>query len=369
MMNIIVLTISLMLGLSLSDLRLSFAQITPQDPIPRLAYYYIWYTPSSWSRAKSDYPLLGRYSSDDRSVMEQHVKWAKEASIDGFIVSWKATPTLNRRLEQLVDVAAEADFSLWIIYQGLDFERNPLPISQIDHDFEYFASRFADNPVFLMYDKPIVIWSGTWEFSPDDVSLITSGYRDRLYVLASERDVDGYLRLANAVDGNAYYWSSVDPLSHAAYQEKLNNMSVAIHEHGGLWVAPAAPGFDARLIGGSRLIERNEGETFLLELQAAQRSSPDAIGLLSWNEFSENTHIEPSENYGSTALEILFNGQLSPLSQTQMYDFDSSESPLGSTGFNDTYNLCVFGLLIAFLGFAVMLAIVRHMGSRKPLYE
>jgi hypothetical protein len=362
-MKRIVLTLSLIL--SFGDTRLAVAQTSSQDPIPYLAYYYIWYTPGSWSRAKSDYPTLGRYSSDDRAVTEQHVKWAKEASVDGFIVSWKATPTLNRRLEQLAEVAAEADFTLWMMYQSLDYERNPLPISQIDHDFEYFASHYADNPAFMTHDKPVVIWSGTWEFSSGDISLITSGYRDRLYILASERDVDGYLRLANAVDGNAYYWSSVDPLTHPNYQEKLNGMSAAIHEHNGLWIAPAAPGFDARPIGGSRVVERNDGKTFRLELNAALRSSPDAIGLISWNEFSENTHIEPSVNYGAIALETLFNGNLSALSQTQMFDFDSSESLAGTTGFNDTYNLCVFGLLIVFLAFAVMLAIVRRIERPK----
>jgi hypothetical protein len=110
---------------------------------------------------QKDYPQLGRYSSDNRSVMEQHVKWAKEAGIKGFIVSWKSTPTLNRRLEMLMDVAAKADFSLWIIYQGLDFDRKPLPVSQIDHDFEYFVETYADNPVFKMYVKPVVICSGT----------------------------------------------------------------------------------------------------------------------------------------------------------------------------------------------------------------
>ena len=28
------------------------------------------------------------------------------------------------------------------------------------------------------------------------------------------------------------------------------------------------------------------------------RSSPDVLGLISWNEFSENTHVEPSEQFG-----------------------------------------------------------------------
>lgn len=143
------------------------AQIQPEasDPIPVMAYYYIWFDARSWDRAKTDYPLLGRYSSDDLSGMEQHVQWAKDAGIDGFIVSWKSSFLLDRRLEQLMDIAAAKNFHLWIMYQGLDFERNPLPTSWIDADLEYFIEQYADHPAFSQYDRPIVIWSGTWEFT------------------------------------------------------------------------------------------------------------------------------------------------------------------------------------------------------------
>ena len=51
-------------------------------PIPVLAYYYIWFDVKSWDRAKTDYPLLGRYSSDDADVMRQHIRWAKQAGIE-----------------------------------------------------------------------------------------------------------------------------------------------------------------------------------------------------------------------------------------------------------------------------------------------
>ena len=34
-------------------------------------------------------------------------------------------------------------------------------------------------------------------------------------------------------------------------------------------------------------------------------SSPDAVGLISWNEFSENSAIEPSRRYGAQALRTL----------------------------------------------------------------
>jgi hypothetical protein len=352
-----ILTIGLILVMGLGHFDAAFAQ-SPQDPVPNLAYYYIWYTQDSWARAKSDYSTLGRYSSDDRSVMEQHVKWAKEASIKGFIVSWKSTPILNL----LMDVAAKANFSLSIIYQGLDFDRNPLPINQIDQDFEYFVQHYADSPVFKMYDKPVVIWSGTWEFSPSDVSQVTSGYRNRLLILASERNVDGYISLANAVDGNAYYWSSADPTNRTNYQNKLIDMGAAVHENGGLWIAPAAPGFDARLLGGTRLIERDDGKTFRLELNAALRSSPDAIGVISWNEFSENSHIEPSVKYGTKALEVLSNGRAST-PQSETFDFDSSASGVSSGRSSDIYNLGVVGAVITFLAITIIAAIIRHRGS------
>jgi hypothetical protein len=63
------------------------ARASASKPVPVLAYYYIWYDPGSWSRAKTDYPLLGRYSSDSRKVLEQHVRWAQSSGVDGFIVS------------------------------------------------------------------------------------------------------------------------------------------------------------------------------------------------------------------------------------------------------------------------------------------
>ena len=278
---------------------------TADDSVPLLAYYYIWFDPQSWNRAKMDYPLLGRYSSDDADVMRQHIEWAKEAGIDGFIVSWKGTEKLNRRLAQLVQIADEQNFKLAIIYEGLDFNRNPLPHQQIDADLDYFMQNYADHPAFHLFAKPMVIWSGTWKYSPDQIKSVTETKRSDLLILASEKNLEGYQRLASLVDGDAYYWSSVNPDSHSNYLKKLMTMGKAIHENGGLWIAPAAPGFDARLVGGSSVVERNAGETLKTELNTALQSLPDAIGLISWNEFSENSHIEPSQSHGDLYLKVL----------------------------------------------------------------
>ena len=86
-------------------------------------------------------------------------------------------------------------------------------------------------------------------------------------------------------------------------------MGATVHQNGGIWIAPAAPGFDSRLLGGATVVDRKNGETLQTQLQAALQSQPDAIGLISWNEFSENSHIEPSHNYGHQALEALIEAQ------------------------------------------------------------
>jgi hypothetical protein len=278
---------------------------TPDNSVPLLAYYYIWFDTQSWDRAKTDYPLLGRYSSDDADVMRQHIQWAKAAGIDGFIVSWKSTEKLNRRLDQLVQIAEEENFKLAINYEGLDFDRNPLSQEQVDADLNYFVQRYANKPVFNLFEKPLVIWAGTWEYSLNEIESVTETKRNHLLILASEKNVEGYQRLSEFVDGNAYYWSSVNPDRHSGYLDKLKAMGETIHKNGGMWIAPAAPGFDARLVGGTSVVERKDGQTLKTELNAALQSSPDAIGLISWNEFSENSHIEPSQSYGNLYLKVL----------------------------------------------------------------
>jgi hypothetical protein len=329
-------------------------QSVASNPTPTLAYYYIWYDSTSWNRAKTDYPLLGRYSSDDRSVMRQHILWAKAAGIDGFIVSWKSTDVLNRRLEQLIDVAEEENFKLVVIYQGLDFNRDPLPVDKIASDLDLFIQRYAGRKPFALFAKPLVIWSGTWKFTPEEIAQVTKGRRKDLFILASERNLEGYKRLADLVDGDAYYWSSVNPETFPGYQDKLSSMSEAVHQNGGLWIPPAAPGFDAKLVGGTSLVERNNGDTFRTQINTAMKSSPDALGIISWNEFSENSQIEPSEAFGSKYLDIL--SEINHLPPPSIGEFDSSEPAIIYPDVPSGYRVAALGALAVVIlsGFVVV---------------
>ena len=332
----------------------------PGDPQPMLAYYYIWYDASSWRRAKSDYPQLGRYSSDNVRVLRQHVRWAKQAGIDGFIVSWKSTKTLNRRLAKLVAVARRENFKLAIIYQGLDFYRNPQPARRVARDLRWFARTYGHDPVFDIFGKPLVIWSGTWKFNAGAIASATARVRDSLLVLASEKNVTGYHRIAKAVDGDAYYWSSVNPYTYPGYEAKLADLSIEVHNEDGLWLAPAAPGFDARRVGGTRIVPRYDGDTLRREVDAAVQSSADAIGLISWNEFSENSHVEPSKRYGRRYLTVLRDIRGAHVSPKT--DIDSSDA---SSGIG--YGLPILTGLIGVVFATLLVAFTRrHIGRNQP---
>jgi len=328
--------------------------------IPLFAYYYIWFSHNSWARAKTDLPLVGTYSSSDPGVMRHQIVQAKSAGITGFIVSWKDTPLNDQRLELLMRVAAQEHFKLAMIYEGLDFSRKPLPVSQVAADFVTFRDRFAGSPVFYRVDgKPLTIWSGTWAFSYAQVAQVTSAVRPQLLVLSTEKDMKGFERIAGVTDGDAYYWSSVNPATNTGYEAKLDRMSQAIRRAGKYWIAPFAPGFDARLVGGQRAVPRDNGQTLRTEYATAVRSSPDMLGLISWNEFSENSYVEPSKNYGYQSLDVL--------RQLRAVPAAPAGSPAPVTSFSPWPNvlrLLAFALTLM-LGVAALLYLRRRHAHRS----
>jgi hypothetical protein len=271
---------------------------------PFYAYFYQWFNASSWNRAKKDYPAVGRYSSDDPHVLRDQVQEAKAAGLNGFLTSWKHTDPLDRRLDLLLRVAQDEQFDVGLVYEALDFDRNPLPISRVRGDLVYLVQHFGSELKSRYYGRPVLIWTGTDQYSLADVRSVRRALGSRAYLLAASKSVSGYERVASAVDGEAYYWSSADPTSEAT-TAKLVNLGIAVHAHHGIWIAPATSGFDGTTLGHTRVIDRRDGRTLLRSLQDAVASHPDAVGVISWNEWSENTYIEPGKRYGRQELEVL----------------------------------------------------------------
>ncbi len=332
------------------------------SPIPVWGYFYIWYADSSWKRAKIDTPLLGCYTSDDPAVMRAQIRQAKAVGITGFLVSWKHTGTLDSRLQTLATIAAQEKFSLGIVYQALDFQRHPLPPATVRADLTWFAQTYGQNPVFAGGGKPTVVWTGTEQFDAAAVEGVAAATRPTLSLLSSAKSVPDYERVAASVDGNAYYWSSGDPAS-SGFAKKLAALGQAVHAKGGRWIAPAAPGYDGVAVGGTRQVARADGKTLEVALKAALASEPDALGIISWNEWSENTYVEPSSRYGTKDLAVLASA-LHASVPTLVAPDSSDDSGASSGGWRGLY---AAGVLGGFVVLVVAAVEVRRQAPRRAL--
>jgi Glycosyl hydrolase family 99 len=335
---------------------------TPTPPsgthVPVYAYFYQWFETNSWRRAKQDFPLVGQYSSDDPHVLRDQIDQARWAGINGFLTSWKSTGPLNRRLELLLRMATLTKFDVGVVYEALDFYRKPLPIAKVRSDLKLLVNRWG-TAMHSAFGRPLIIWTGTNEYTRAQIASVHAALGDRAYLLAASKNVPDYRRIADLVDGEAYYWSSADPRSHYTAQ-KLAEMAKAVHAQHGIWICPAAPGFDGRPLGHTRVIDRADGSTFALSLRIAERSSPDAIGVISWNEWSENTYVEPGQRYGRQELNVLhsYTTTGNPMIGVPRALSDG-QSHSGWTG------LRASGILVVMtgLGIAVLVTIGRRPGS------
>jgi hypothetical protein len=277
-------------------------------------------------------------------------------------VSWKHTPELDRRLAALTDVARTERFGLGIVYEALDFRRNPRPADVVRRDLAWFGERYGDDPVYTADGKPLAVWTGTERYPATVIAGVASAVRPKVTLLASAKSVEDYERVASSVDGDAYYWSSGNPAD-PSYSRKLSVMGSAVHARGGRWLAPVAPGFDGRMLGGHRNIARADGATLRLGLAAALASAPDALGVISWNEWSENTYVEPSRRYGTTDLAVLASSLHGHLPRT--VESAVSDEVIGAGGWRGWHALIV--IVTVCLGGVI--AVERRRARRPHTYS
>ena len=106
------------------------------------------------------------------------------------------------------------------------------------------------------------------------------------------------------LDGTSYYWSTQDPWNNSRAGSALTELAGLVHADGKRWFAPFIAGYNKQLMGGT-CVERRGTQTLAELWQLNSTTGPDGWFGISWNEFVENTYLEPSKRYGTMYLDAL----------------------------------------------------------------
>lgn len=347
------------MGFSLSssallDGRPDFGTLRPRVPRSILAFYYPWYAFSAWGSTNLRDRPLTLYSSGSDAAIARHLRQARQSGIDGFISSWWGPNSFTDvNLGKLLAEAARQRFKVSIYFETLtDDPPHARPVDEILAWLRYFFLTYGNHPNLLRIEgKPVLfIWAAG--------SLPASTWAQIFSTLRSEGH-DAYY-IGNTL--SASYLTAFDglhdygPAFNTNLESDFANAAGACKTYGWLdnqwqfrvWAASAQPGYDDRSLPGrtGAYIDRANGSTYSRTFDASLNSDPDYILITSFSEWWENTHIEPSTNYGSFYLDLTaqyadlykgpvprppFDFRITPVSETNGTVSLSWRAPLGQT--------------------------------------
>jgi hypothetical protein len=327
----------------------------PPSPIagkpPVYIHYYLWWTPQHWSdKLGSSYPVNanplpvpgtlgadgcsasvnysgatitdipsdGLYDQNDPATFDRHIAAAASAGVRGFTVSWQGTGSpaqdassgYNKRLDLLVsrvnayNATHAVHFNLAL---GLSaFGNYSRPSSAVLADLGYFTARYGSNPAFAnqFSPKPLAMVLASRKYTGSQVADIGNGFGSKLFLISDDTNKTWATQRQN-FSGASWYWSSQNPYSNPQSGSQIQDLGNQVHADHKLWFAPFAPGFNDTLNGHSSCTPRNGIGTLTRIWSMNQQSRPDAWFGISWNEFVENTYLQPSKAFGTQQLDTL----------------------------------------------------------------
>ncbi|HWZ93194.1 MAG TPA: endo-1,3-alpha-glucanase family glycosylhydrolase [Polyangiaceae bacterium] len=277
----------------------------PMAPVKNmgLALYYPWYSLSTWQNNATlrDTPTTP-YASDNPTDLARQIDQAQSAGINGFVVSWIGPgSSSDNNVKLLLTEAAKKNFFIGFFLEttGGNLAQNPQTAVTW---LSYIASQYSSNPAVLeISGRPVVVpWvtntipAATWAQTRAAVRAQGSD----VWLVQDCQDMD-YLAVFDGV------WYSGDI---AGLGEQVRYYAVLADAPAAkVWMPTAMPGFDERLLAdrvNPRYIDRANGAYFRSELDHVFANSPQWVTIYTWNEWFENTYIEPSVNFGDQYLLI-----------------------------------------------------------------
>jgi hypothetical protein len=302
------------------------------------AYYYPWWNQLSWDEGYKDYPYLDLYDSRSLSVINQHIEWATDYGIDFFAMSWWGPGSWEDKTIRDYYLQAEesSEIKFCIHYESVGCLNEPpgQPIdfnSQFDEsqtrgekflsDLDYIAENFFNDPRYLKINgRPVIIFYSAMDYqnASEALAQFKQSMDPQPYLIADvirfESSIENldwdFLSNFDAITGYNMYTSdqSMYPYFLSKVAGKYAEFKYYAESYGLSFVPGVMPGYDDTIIReGHPPLDRNSGQFYKDYWQVAiEYLDPDinAIMITSFNEWHEDTQIEPATEYGMTYLEL-----------------------------------------------------------------
>lgn len=194
---------------------------TQKPKMGTFAFYYPWYgtldhsgywrhwPPDNETRI-THHPLSDFYDSNNETLIEVHIGMAREAGIDGFIVSWWGIDSFTDNATlHIKNVCEKNNFKFTIYYE------NTSSVDQTINDLVYILNNYANSsawykiderPVIYVYGRarnqlnPQMYWkidgnSAYWSLSED----VREPSRYGVFIIEPYRDGIGYVESVNPI--------------------------------------------------------------------------------------------------------------------------------------------------------------------------
>lgn len=324
------------------------------------AHYYPWYGTGShvnWTDRTVSTPVLGEYVSDDRAVVDQHLKWCLEHGIKWLSVSWWGpdSGTGQNLSNELVEMRRFQDVAFSILYETkgrlepYDYDLSTDgAIDRLRSDFQHLADEYFDRENYRTLDGRPVVFVYIAQTLHGDVAAAFQAVADEIgvepYILADVPfgSAPATYPIMDVADGITSYnpyspREDIEDVFHEQYAQGNKVLELGADAADVDYVPVVIPGFnDTGLpdhIREDNPILSSSPERYDRVLKQVTPHLDSAAGVLvtSFNEWYENTQIEPSENDDTAYLEAT--AELLATGESPGYEFDGSRCTLS---FNET---------------------------------
>jgi uncharacterized protein YraI len=280
-------------------------------------YMGFWAGGSSWdwqANVLDDYPSIGRYDSRDPGVAGTQIDQAKSAGIDGFVVSWygtadqqTTTPVLNNMLDRASERGFQVGAAIDAFSPNFNNNRDGLIAS-----LNYLVYDRANHPAYLRYQGKAVIF---FAFQ-NNLGYSAAEWQEIRNAVDPNRNT---FWVAEGVNACCIYGGAMDAMyafnlawANGSSGTYSSQRASALNAGASFYIPTIHPGWDESRIAArdsrpnpTSARGRNNGQFLANSFAGATASGANIILVGTWNEFMENSHIEPSNLYGTNALDTL----------------------------------------------------------------